>query len=93
MNLQEELHDMAAQAGSHIGFVTPMRDEEVSRAVILKAKEHGIDLDPAQVTVRRTNPGENSKLYLAADYTVRVSVGPFSFRLHFRPSSEGRVSS
>ena len=88
MNLQEEMRDLAAQAGTHVGFVTPKSDEEMKLAVILKAKEHGIDLNPTQVTVQRTNPGEASTLYLAADYTVWVNLGPFSFRRHFAPASD-----
>jgi hypothetical protein len=90
MNLQEEMHDLASQAGIHVGFVPPpSSDEDVSRAIIRRAKEHGIELNPTQVTVRRTNPGEKtSTLYLAADYTVPVNLAFFSFNLHFTPSSD-----
>jgi hypothetical protein len=89
MNLQEEMQDLASQAGTHVGFVPPSSDEEVSRAIIRRAKEHGIELNPTQVTVRRTNPGEKtSTLYLAADYTVPVNLAFFSFKLHFAPSSD-----
>jgi hypothetical protein len=38
-NLQEDLRDMASQAGSHIGFIPPMSDEDASSAVVRKAKE------------------------------------------------------
>jgi hypothetical protein len=85
--LQEEIRDMASEAGVRVGFVIPRSDEDLSRAVVLKAKEHGIELEPAQVTVRRTGSGEKSTLYLAADYTVPVNLAFFSFRLHFTPSS------
>lgn len=88
MNLQEEMHDLASQVGTHIGFSAPTSDEDVGLAIIRKAKEHGIELTPAQVTVRRTNSGETSTLYLAADYTVPVNVAFFSFNMHFTPSSD-----
>jgi hypothetical protein len=88
MNLQEDLRDLASQAGIHVGLVTPTSDEDVSLAVIRKAKDHGIELKPTQVTVRRTNPGATSTLYLAADYTVTVNLLFFSFNLHFTPSSD-----
>lgn len=88
MNLQEEMRDMASQAGSHIGFIAPSSDQELTRSVVLKAKDHGIDLLPDQITVRRTNSGEKSTLYLAADYTVPVNLLLFSFTLHFIPTSE-----
>jgi hypothetical protein len=88
MNLQEEMQDLASQAGTHVGFVPPSSDEEVSHAIIRRAREHGIELKLTQVTVRRTNPGEKSTLYVAADYTVPVSLAFFSFKLHFTPSSD-----
>ena len=88
MNLQEEMRDMASQAGSHIGVVTPLSDDELTRSIILKTKDHGIELQPDQVTVRRANAGERSTLYIAADYTVPVNLLLFSFSLHFTPTSE-----
>jgi hypothetical protein len=92
MNLQEEMRDMASQAGSHIGFIAPLSDDELTRTIILKAKDHGMDLRPDQITVRRTNAGERSTLYLAADYTVPVNLLLFSFNLHFTPTSEKKGS-
>lgn len=88
MNLQEDLRDLASRAGIHVGLVTPTSDEDVSLAVIRKAKDHGTELNPTQVTVRRTNLGATSTLYLAADYTVTVNLLFFSFNLHFTPSSD-----
>lgn len=87
-SLQEELRDLGAQAGTHIGLVASNSDEEMNRAVIRKAKEHGLELSPAQITVRRIGSGERTTFYLAADYTVPVNLGLFSFRLHFTPSSD-----
>jgi hypothetical protein len=87
-NLQDDLRDMGAQVGTHIGMVTPNSDEEMNRAVIHKAKEHGVELSPVQVMVRRIGSGERTTFYLAADYTVPVNLGLFSFQLHFTPSSD-----
>jgi len=87
INLQEDMRDLASQAGAHIGVVAPMSDEDLSRAIVRKAGDHGIELKPTEVTVRRTNTGEISSLYLAADYTVPVNLMVVSFRLHFTPSS------
>jgi hypothetical protein len=89
MNFQEDLRDLGSQAGAHVGVVVPPgSDEDAARAVIRKAKEHGIELEPGQVTVRRIGSGETSTLYLAADYTVPINLVLFSFNLHFIPSSE-----
>jgi hypothetical protein len=90
MNLQEEMRDMASQAGARVGAVAPSSDEDLSRSIILKAKDHDIELQPAQITVRRTISGETSTLYLAADYTVPVNLLFVSFSLHFTPNSEQR---
>jgi hypothetical protein len=89
MNFQEDLRDLGSQAGAHVGVVVPPgSDEDAARAVIRKAKEHGIDLEPAQVTVRRIGSGETSTFYLAANYTVSINLALVSVNLHFTPSSE-----
>jgi hypothetical protein len=85
--LQEEIRDLAAQAGTHIGFVVPKSDDEMREAVIEKAKDHGIVLIPEQVTVRRVGAGESTTMYLAAEYSVTVNAGLFAFHLRFAPSS------
>jgi len=87
-NLQDDLRDMGTQAGTHIGVVAPNSYEEMNRAVIRKAKEHGVELSPAQITVRRIGSGERTTFYLAADYIAPVNLGLFSFHLHFTPSSD-----
>ena len=87
-NLQEEMRDMASQSGTRIGLLAPPSDDDLTAAVIRKAKEHGIDLAPPQVTVRRVNPGEKSMISLSADYTVPVNLIVYSFHLHFAPSSD-----
>ena len=85
MNLQEDIRDLASQAGTHWGANAPRSDEEMRGLVILKAKEHGIDLDPSQVTVERANPGVHSTLFLSADYTQPVNLGIVTLPLHFTP--------
>ena len=87
LNFQEDIRDMASQAGTHTGVVAPSSDEQVTENLIRKAREHGIELTPAQITVKRTHNGEFSTWYLAADYTVPINLGITSFRLHFTPSS------
>lgn len=84
---QEELRDMGSMAGAHIGVVAPLSDEETVRAVIRKAGEHGIELDPDQVTMQHIGSGETATMYLAADYRVPVKLLFFSFKLHLIASS------
>ena len=85
--LHEDMRDLAAQVGSRIGLTPQSTDEDFRRAVIRKAEEHEIQLEPGQVTVQRTGSYEAPIIYLAADYKVRVKLLGFSFTFHFTPSS------
>ena len=43
--LQDDMQDIASQAGIRIGLVEPRTDEDLRRAVMRKAKEHDIELN------------------------------------------------
>ncbi len=88
VNLQEDIRDLAAQGGAQIGLRAPSSDEDIRNTVVRKAQEHGIALNPQEVTVRRTGSGDTSRLYIAAYYTVSVNFWLFSLNLHFSPSSD-----
>ena len=87
IELREDMRDLAAQVGSRIGLTPQSTDEDFRRAVIRKAEEHEIQLEPEQVTVQRTGTDEGPIIYLAADYKVRVKLLGFLFTFHFTPSS------
>ena len=87
-NLRDDMQDMGSQLGTHIGFNPPPSDEDMAQAVIRKAKEHGIELEPDQITVRRIGEAPRSTFYLAADYHRTVNLPACSFTLHFTPTSE-----
>jgi len=87
MNLQEEIRDLASQAGAHVGFIPPSSEEDARQTVVRKAKEHGINLVPEQVTVVRKGSEDHSTFYIAVDYSVPVNLMLFTFRLHFTPST------
>lgn len=86
--LQGDMHDLASQVGVAATYSSPRSDEDFRAAVIRKAKDHGIDLKPEQVTVQRPDSGGNTPMYLAADYSVSVNLPYYSFVLHFTPSSD-----
>ena len=92
VELHEDMRDLAAQIGSRIGLTPQSTDEDFRRAVIRKAEEHEIHLEPEQVTVQRTGTDEAPIIYLAADYKVRVKLLGFSFTFHFTPSSNQRFT-
>ena len=91
LELQGDLRDLAAQVGTRIGLDPMSTEEELRNAVIRKAQGHDIELEPGQVTVRRTGAADASVVYLAADYRVRVKLPGYSFTLHFTPSSAKKV--
>lgn len=88
IQLQDEMRDMASQAGVHVGVAVPKSDEELVRAVVRKAQDHDIALNPSQVTVHRAGSGENTTISLTADYTAPITLAGFSYTLHFTPASE-----
>jgi hypothetical protein len=89
IELQDDMKDLASQLGSRIGYDSQKSEEELRDSVIRKAEEHGIDLKPNQVTVRRTGSGKSSTIYVAADYSEPINIPFFPsapFSLHFTPS-------
>jgi hypothetical protein len=67
-----------------------LTDPELIDAVIKKAQEHQITLAPENVTVQRIGTPGVLAVYVAADYSVPVSLPGYSFTLHFTPSSGNR---
>jgi hypothetical protein len=87
-NFHEEIRDLAAQPGTNIGFVARKTDDDIVETVVARAREHGIDLEPSQVTVRRTDSGSRTTLYLAADYNASLKLPFLTLKFHFTPSSD-----
>lgn len=81
-SFQDDLREAAAIAGN-----SRQTDDDLRTVVMTKAKGHDIVLTPEQVTVTRiSTPGVNA-VYLAADYSVPVSLPGYELTLHFTPSS------
>jgi hypothetical protein len=62
-------------------------DEDVRNDVMRKAKEHDLPIEPKQVTVQRINTPGLTAVYVAADYSVTISLPGYSFDMHFNPNS------
>ena len=62
-------------------------DDDVRNDVMRKVKEHGLPIEPKQVTVERISTPGLLAVYVAADYTVTVNLPGYSFDMHFTPSS------
>src|SRR5580704_539001 len=81
--LQGDMQDLAVQSPFRIGLSEVATEEQLRDAVITKAKDHGIQLGPEQVTVQRTFTPAALSVSLAADYEARVNLLIESFNIHF----------
>ena len=88
LELREDLRDAASEMGARVGLSAPSTEEDLRGFVIQKARAHDIALEPKEVTVQVTGAGEETKIYLAAEYAVRVNLGVFSFPMRFKTTSE-----
>jgi len=79
----DDLRTVALMGGSN----PHTSDQELLDQVIKKGQEHGITLAPEQVTVQRIGTPGALAVYVAADYSVPVSLPGYSFTLHFTPNS------
>ena len=66
-------------------------DQQLVEAVMKKAQEHEIALTPEHITVQRIGTPGAPAVYVAADYSVPVSLPGYSFVLHFTPSSGNKI--
>jgi len=81
-SFQDDLKNVALMDGA-----TQKTDEEVRNDVMKKVKEHDLPIEPKQVTVQRINTPGLTAVYVAADYSVTISLPGYSFDMHFNPSS------
>jgi len=82
-SFQDDLRNIAMVGGAN----PHQTDQDLLDAVIRKAQERGIALTPEHVTVQRIGTPGSPAVYVAADYSVPVSLPGYSFNLHFTPSS------
>ena len=82
-SFQDDLRNIAMMGGAN----PHESDQDLADAVIKKAQEHQISLTPEQVTVQRIGTPGAPAVYVAAEYSVPVSLPGYSFILHFTPSS------
>ncbi len=82
-SFQDDLRQVAMMDGA----AYQKTDEDVRNDVMRKVKEHDLPIEPKQVTVQRINTPGLSAVYVAADYSVTISLPGYSFDMHFTPSS------
>jgi hypothetical protein len=82
-SFQDDLRSVSLMDGANF----QKTDEDVRTDVMRKVKEQNLPIEPKQVTVQRINTPGMSALYIAADYSVTVSLPGYSFDMHFTPNS------
>jgi hypothetical protein len=82
-SFEDDLKSVAMIGGSN----PHTTDQELIDSIIKKARDHQITLAPESVTVQRIGTPGSPAVYVAADYSVPVSLPGYSFTLHFTPSS------
>jgi hypothetical protein len=85
-SFQDDLRNIAMVGGAN----PHQTDQDLIDAVMKKAREHDITLAPEQVTIQRIGTPGSPAVYVAADYSIPVSLPGYSFVLHFNPSSGNR---
>ena len=82
-SFQDDLRQIAMVGGAN----PHETDQQLLDAVIKKAHEHEISLTPEQVTIQRIGTPGSLAVYVAADYSVPISLPGYDFTMHFTPSS------
>ena len=82
-SFQDDLKNVSLMDGNN----TQKTDDDVRNDVLKKAREHDLPIDAKQITVQRINTPGISAVYVAADYTVTISLPGYPFDMHFTPSS------
>ena len=86
-SFQDDLKNIAMVGGSN----PHESDQELSGRGDQEGRRNiQIALTPEQVTVQRIGTPGMPAVYVAADYSVPVSLPGYSFTLHFTPSSGNR---
>ena len=85
-SFQDDLRNIAMVGGAN----AHQTDQEIIDSVVKKAQDHQITLAPEAVTVTRIGTPGSPAVYVAADYSVPVTLPGYSFTLHFNPSSGNR---
>jgi hypothetical protein len=85
-SFQDDLKNIAMVSGGG----THTTDQDLTDTVIRKAHEHDITLTPENVTVQHIGTPGAPAVYVAADYSVPVSLPGYSLTMHFTPSSGNR---
>ncbi len=87
MELASDLKDLSSLTGTRIGLVESRSVDEIRRLVIEHAADHGIHLEPEQVSVERTGEGKDGTIFLSTKYDAHVNLFGLDLTFHFNAAS------
>ena len=82
-SFQDDLRNVALIDGANM----QKTEDDIRLDVLAKAREHDLPLKETQITVQRINTPGIAAVYVAADYSITVSLPGYSFDMHFSPNS------
>ena len=85
--LKDELKDVASMGGSRIGLARPGSDEDLREAVIRRAADHDIELEPEQIEIERSGTKEAPVVFLTAKYQARIWMPGLALVVHYTATS------
>ena len=88
--LRDDITNIASQGATRIGMSRPETDDEMRLHVIRAAAEHGVHLEPNEVTVQTTAGTDTFSTVISVDYPASVRVPGLSFDLHFASTAHGK---
>lgn len=91
VELQDEMQDIASQAGTRVGLAQMVTDDDLRNAVVGRARQHDIELEGSQVAIEHMGSGETSTVYMKVDYRAPINLPGFSFSLHFTPETSRKL--
>lgn len=85
-SFQDDLRQVAMIDGAN----TQKTNDDVRTDVLRKAKEHQLEITPAEVSVQDVSTPGIKSVYIVVDYSVPVNLPFYSFDMHFTPNSGTR---
>ena len=90
IELQSDLKDLSALTGTRIGLVDPRSTGQIRDQAIEHAAQHGISLEPEQVSVERNGEGKDGTISISTAYDTNMNVFGYRWTIHFTAASPGR---
>ncbi|HXX45533.1 MAG TPA: hypothetical protein VEJ38_12445 [Candidatus Acidoferrales bacterium] len=90
VELHDDLKDASAQNGVNIGLNAPKSEDEMRKEVIATAAEHGLRLQPDQITLKKYTEPSTARVWydITVDYTASINLLVYSYKLHFVQSNK-----